>query len=60
MDNDEDFKNQVKYFWKYKGDVERYCYWNEDRCAKVWPAFFVVWKQQQALTKALDELTGSA
>jgi hypothetical protein len=59
-DDDETFKTMVLYFWEEKGDVERYCFWSEERCAKVWPAFFHAWKQYKAAECVLAAVAKSA
>lgn len=59
-DDAETFKNMVVYFWQERGDVERYCYWSEARCAEVWPEFLFVWKQYKSAEGVLDTLVKSA
>ena len=46
MDDDERFKQMISYFQKEKGDVTRYCYWDESRCEKLMPLFYEAWKKK--------------
>lgn len=47
-DEDKQFARMVAYFWCEKEDPTRYVDWNEERCRKLMPDFYVAWHQATA------------
>lgn len=57
MDDDDQFKTMVEYFWNEKGNVERYSSWSEERCERVWPAFLHAWRDYKKAVIVLNAIT---
>lgn len=46
----------IAYFWKEKGDPERYVGFDRERLAKLDPPFYFAWVQYQVAKAAVDAM----
>jgi hypothetical protein len=53
-DSDSTFLDMVRYFHQAKGDVTRYCYWDEDRFRKLAPGAWRAWRTWRTAVRTLD------
>ena len=48
--------DDLQYFWQYKGDIERFCGYNEEVITKEFPHIMLAWKNYKASIKLLDDV----